>query len=411
MASINYYLKRPEEEKTSIICILSDGRGYRIKLYPGISIKSKHWSKKNKNVLSADPKAAKINKYLEDYSTKVFGIYLEAKINNIRPNIDYFNRKLAAEEIDASSFWQLWKAYLKSKEGVFKKSTHAKAGSLKTHLEKFEKHYGEPLILDRISVQLLEDFQNFLYNKQDLNTGSTQRYIKLFKMFLNWCFKRRHTTNTDFQNFTPIQQPDSLKVIMTDADIRKLKKVDLKDYNHLKNVRSLFLLACNCGLRYSDFSKIGKQHLKKTNGGYIIEIRQEKTDDFVSLPLTRESLQTVRALINGSLHSITNQKMNTYVKDLCEVAEIDEPCEVHTYKGKEKETETVPKYKLITTHTGRRTFATRLLTRGVPAEVVMKFTGHKDYRSFLAYVNIPKEAEMKIVRKALEGNKNMWVAS
>jgi integrase len=164
-------------------------------------------------------------------------------------------------------------------------------------------------------------------------------------------------------------------------------------------------------LRYSDFSRIGKQHLKKTDDGYVLEIRQEKTDDFVNIPLTGESLKTVNDLISGTIHPITNQKMNSYVKDLCEVAEINEPFEVHSYKGREKQTETVPKYKLVTTHTGRRTFSTRLLSRGVPAEVVMKFTGHKDYKSFIKYVNIPKEAEMKIVRKALEGNKNLWIAS
>jgi len=411
MASIHYYLKRPQAEKTSIICILEDGRDYMIKLYPGISIKSKHWSKKNKNVLSADPRAAKINQYLQDYSTKVFGIYLDAKIDNIQPDINYFKRRLAADPVETSTFWQLWENYLKSKEGAFKKSTHAKIGSLKIHLEKFEKEIGEPLALDRITIQLMEDFQNFLYHKQDLNTGTTQRYIKLFKMFLNWCVKRRYTDNMDYRNFTPIHQPDGLKVIMTDEDIRKIKKADLKDKNHLKNVRSLFFLACNCGLRFSDFSRISKEHLKKTDHGYTLDIRQEKTEDYVSIPLTRESLKTVKDIISGKIHIITNQKMNVYVKDLCEAAGINESFEVHKYKGKEKETQSIPKYKLITTHTGRRTFATRLLARGVPAEVVMKFTGHKDYRSFLAYVNIPKEAEMKIVKKALEGNANMWIAS
>ncbi|MBB6460935.1 tyrosine-type recombinase/integrase [Flammeovirga kamogawensis] len=56
---------------------------------------------------------------------------------------------------------------------------------------------------------------------------------------------------------------------------------------------------------------------------------------------------------------------------------------------------------MITTHTGRRTFATRLLLKGVPTKTVMKFTGHKDERSFAKYVNIPKEKEMDLVRMAL----------
>ena len=59
---------------------------------------------------------------------------------------------------------------------------------------------------------------------------------------------------------------------------------------------------------------------------------------------------------------------------------------------------------LITTHTGRRTFATELLLKGVDAGMVMQFTGHKDYKSFSSYVNIPKQTQMNIVRNALLGS-------
>ena len=68
-----------------------------------------------------------------------------------------------------------------------------------------------------------------------------------------------------------------------------------------------------------------------------------------------------------------------------------------------------PKYEYISSHTGRRTFATNLLNKGVAAEIVMNFTGHKDYKSFSKYVNIPKRTEMEIVRNALLGN-NMQIA-
>jgi len=120
-------------------------------------------------------------------------------------------------------------------------------------------------------------------------------------------------------------------------------------------------------------------------------------------------LETVQGLNEGDLHSITNQRMNKYVKELCKLAEINEPFEVHRYKGRVKETGTVEKHELVTTHTGRRTFATKLLSKGVPAEIVMTFTGHRDYKSFSKYVNIPRKTEMQIVRKALESE--MWIAS
>jgi site-specific recombinase XerD len=409
MASIRLNLKRPQAERTAIVCALSDGRKYKIKLFPGITVKTKHWSKKNQNVLSADSRAVVINNYLREYTSKVFDIYLKAKITGIIPDREYFAKRLAPDEpSNERTFWGVWELYVKSKNGTVKSSTIAKFGSVKKHLNDFEKEYKTQLSFEIINIQFFEDFQNFLYHKQNLNTGTTQRYIKFVRMFLNWCLKRKYITNIDFRDFKAIQQPDTLKVIISDEDTEKLRKFNAEDKNYLNNVRDLFLLSCSCGLRFGDFSRISTQHLKKNDDGYFLEIRQEKTEDMVSIPLTDDSLKTVQDLISGKVHALSNQKMNQYVKELCELAGIDEPFEIHHYKGRDKTSEVVPKYSLVSTHTGRRTFATNLLERGVPAEVVMKFTGHKDYRSFIKYVNIPQKSQMKIVKEALQGNtKNM----
>ena len=134
-----------------------------------------------------------------------------------------------------------------------------------------------------------------------------------------------------------------------------------------------------------------------------LRIRQEKTEQFVDVPLITESLEITQKLIKGEIHPISNQNMNRYVKELCKLARLDDLQEVHSYIGKEKKTHVTEKYNLITTHTGRRTFATELLLKGVDAGMVMQFTGHKDYKSFSSYVNIPKQTQMNIVRNALIG--------
>jgi site-specific recombinase XerD len=402
MATVKFFLKRPTEKTSSLICSLVDGRRYRIKLYPGITVTTRHWSKRNGNVLSADPRAAHLNKFLAEFVNKVSAIYHEAKMAGILPDKDHFTNGLTPKKPDSSRFWDVWDLYLTSKTGVFKKPSFQKFDSLKRHLQEFERTDKRLLDLENITEALLEDFQSFMYTKQDLNTQSTQKYVGIFKMFLNWCVKRKHTANADFRNFTPIRQPDSLKVIMTKSDLEAIRSVDLKDKDYLKNTRSLFLLACSTGLRYSDFSRVKSQHLKKDGSGYLLEIRQTKTEDYVSIPLNPEALGIVRDLIEGRVHPISNQKMNNYVKELCRMAGVDEDFEVTKYKGKDKTLHIQPKYELVTTHTGRRTFATNLLNNGVPAEVVMQFTGHRDYKSFSKYVNIPKKAQMQIVRSAME---------
>lgn len=403
MAKISLSLKTPSAPKSQIWATLSDGRGINYKLYPGITINPKHWSKTYKKVLSADPQAVVHNEKLLSFTNRALKIYNDAIEEGKQPDAEYIRNKMKpVEEEKPLFFWQLWEVFLESKKGQFKPHSFVKFGSLKTHLEKFEKAQKSKLDIEKITQELLEDFQTFLYNDRNLNTQSSSKYIGIFKIFLNWCVKRRHTENIDWKYFTPIRQPDTLKVIITESELEAIRGLDLSGKNHLANVRELFVLSCLIGLRYSDYSRINKGHLKTdAEGNPILQIRQQKTEDIVELPLTPEAHSIVKRLLEGKVHSISNQKMNTYVKDLCQEAKINEPFEKITYKGRDKEIKTVKKWELISTHTGRRTFATNLLNRGVPAEVVMKFTGHRDYKSFAKYVNIPKRTEMEIVRNAL----------
>lgn len=88
---------------------------------------------------------------------------------------------------------------------------------------------------------------------------------------------------------------------------------------------------------------------------------------------------------------ISNQKLNKYVKELCELAEINDPVEIIRFKGAKRHATLHPKHELISAHTGRKTFVTLSLSKGIPAEVVMKITGHSDYKSFKRYVEVDED--------------------
>jgi hypothetical protein len=89
-----------------------------------------------------------------------------------------------------------------------------------------------------------------------------------------------------------------------------------------------------------------------------------------------------------ALPVISNQRMNDYLKELAELAEINEPVRETYYKGNERIDEVTPKYALLGTHAGRRTFICNALSLGIPAQVVMKWTGHNDYKAMKPYIDI-----------------------
>lgn len=85
--------------------------------------------------------------------------------------------------------------------------------------------------------------------------------------------------------------------------------------------------------------------------------------------------------------------MNEYLKELGELAKINEIIEQHRYSGNKKIKTTSEKYNFMTTHTARRTFVTLALEKGFRPEVVMEMTGHKNYATFKRYIKITNKVK------------------
>ena len=119
----------------------------------------------------------------------------------------------------------------------------------------------------------------------------------------------------------------------------------------------------------------------KTSDSLIIELNDHSK-------AILEKYKGVEFENDKALPVITNQKMNDYLKELAELAEINEPVRQTYYKGNERIDEVTPKYALLGTHAGRRTFICNALAFGIPPQVVMKWTGHSDYKAMKPYIDI-----------------------
>lgn len=167
----------------------------------------------------------------------------------------------------------------------------------------------------------------------------------------------------------------------------------------LEAVRDVFCFCCFTGLRYSDVAKLRRSDVKKD----YISVVTQKTVDGLIIELNKYSRAILKKYENIGLPNdkalpvISNVKMNEHLKVMGEMAGIDEPTRVVYFKGNVRHEEVLPKYALLTTHCGRRTFIINALRLGVPAEVIMKWTGHSDYKAMKPYIKIVdklKVAEM-----------------
>ena len=182
---------------------------------------------------------------------------------------------------------------------------------------------------------------------------------------------------------------ESDTVYLSMNELEKFEKLNLSSNPSLDKVRDLFLIGCYTGLRFSDFTQIQPENINKENS--MLFIRTQKTSERVAIPLHK----TVRTILekhkNKLPKAFSNQAMNSYIKDIGSLAKINELIETTITRAGIVEKTVLPKYKLISTHTARRSFATNLFIADVPSISIMKITGHKTERSFMQYIRITQE--------------------
>jgi integrase len=213
--------------------------------------------------------------------------------------------------------------------------------------------------------------------KAVLNHVSEQKGVPFSDAFLNKDFAKPHE---DTENvYLTIDELDSIEALTM------LPK-------SLDRVRDTFLLACDTGLRFSDVTRLTKEHI--TEDG-LIKIRAQKTRRTIYAPMTPRVKRIFAKYDLQFPKPISNQKYNQFIKEIARMAGITKPVtREQTIAGKPITT-TVPKYELVTSHTARRSFATNAYLGGVPTIDIMKITGHKTESAFLKYLKNGDEETAK----------------
>ena len=111
------------------------------------------------------------------------------------------------------------------------------------------------------------------------------------------------------------------------------------------------------------------------------------------MPIAKEIL----AKYENKFPIFTNQTALNYLTRIGKKAGITRLHTVVEHRGDEVTTKQVPVYKLIKTHTARRSFICNMLLRGYDAHLIMKITGHNDVESFQKYVKLTSGDAAKLM--------------
>lgn len=222
---------------------------------------------------------------------------------------------------------------------------------------------------DTIDLDFYHDWKKFMAEDLKLQTNTIGVRIRRLKSVMIRATAIGLNKNLIYQDpaFKTISE-ESKSIYLSEAELDKLNELELTP--DMDIIKDLFLVLCWTGLRESDLNQVKGSNI--TND--TLHIKQQKTGGRISIPLHPVVMEILKKYDN-ELPTRTQQYINRKLK-------------VISTKLTEKLPLSEKDYSLIKTHTGRRTFASNMILRGIPARDVMAVTGHRTERDFFRYLKM-----------------------
>ena len=390
----------------------------RIEFTTGYRIDSAKWDADKQRVKNGcsnklKQSASEINASLLEYYTEIQSIFKRFEVEDVMPTPEQIKEAFNAlhkpvseepkpkKEALPCDFFQVFDDFVEDcgRQSNWTDSTFEKFAAVKNHLTNFR----EGLTFEFFDERGLNDYVGYLRDVKEMRNTTIGKQLSFLKWFLRWAFKKGVHQNNAYDSYKPKLKSTQKKIIfLTWDELNRLREFKIPSNKQaLERVRDVFLFQCFTGLRYSDVFNLRRSDIK----GDHIEVTTVKTSDSLIIELNKHSkaildkYKDVAFEDDKVLPVITNQKMNDYLKELAELAGIDEPVRQTYYRGNERIDEVTPKYALLGTHAGRRTFICNALALGIPPQVVMKWTGHSDYKAMKPYIDIADDIKANAMSK------------
>ncbi len=222
-------------------------------------------------------------------------------------------------------------------------------------------------------------------SKWPLKLVTVNKYLARLKAVLNDAVALEIISTNPF-NGIRLERITGNREFLTKYELRLIEQLDLSHNRSLDWVRSIFLFSAYTGLRYSDTIGLLKSNILPVGEGrYRVRIVQKKTKSEIERPLLPQAVnifQRFNEVYPESLSvfpKLSNQKLNTYLKLIGEMAGIK---------------------KNLTHHVARHTFATLMLEAGIDLKMVAHFLGHRSVRTTEeVYAKVTHSLENTIIDK------------
>lgn len=415
MATATFRLRTDKKENSTISIYLSIGRGKQFLCSTGLTINPKYWKSESKSLTGYpkninEPNIKNLKTDLSKLESYLLNEINKASANGIIINSDWVKEKInncfgrisESDIIELSNKTEQNKLTYQTQSYIEDAPTYihriGKVGlskgriktlkNFKRIIENFENDTNTTVFLKDMDFKFEKDFNKWILKTKKFSPNYGGSIIRDVKAVSKYAKKKNLIVNSYIEFIQKYKQQKTDKIIHTFSidELNTLEKWETK-IERLNNARNWLIFGCNTGQRVEDLLNITLKNFITINDKKYIELTQEKTSKDVLIPITK---QCERILKKDFPYRISQQKLNEYIKEVCEKAKIIQVVEGDLYDKeiKRKIRGFYPKSKLMTSHSFRRSYATNNYI-DVPTPVIMEITGHSKESTFLEYINKP----------------------
>lgn len=365
-------------------------------------IDSSKWSPEMSKMKGNTENARSLNEYLDLLKSKIFDIQMELIHRNEPLTIEVFkNRLLGINERERMLIPIFEEHNRKVEELIGLEYAPGTLERYKTSLKHTKdflqwKYNLSDIEINKIDHSFVTEYEFYLRSVRKCANNTAVKYIKNFKKIIKICISNGWLDKDPFANYkSKIREVE--RDYLTQEEVQDIySKVFITE--RLNLVKDIFVFSCFTGLAYIDVKNLTVSNISMgIDGGKWIFTHRQKTETASRIPLLPIPEELILKYANHPqcineeklLPILSNQKMNSYLKEIADVCGIK---------------------KDLTFHIARHTFATTVtLTNGVPIESVSKMLGHKSLRTTQHYAKILDKKvseDMDILRKKLSNNNN-----
>jgi site-specific recombinase XerD len=344
-------------------------------------IEKSKWSPELSKMKGNSEEARTLNNYLDLMKSKVFDVQMELIHKNEELSLENFKSRILGTHQRERMIIPIYQNHNDKIEDLigngYAYGTLERFKISLKHLQEFIswKYNVLDIGINKIDYAFVTEFEFYLRSVKKCNNNTAVKYVRNFRKIIKICL------DNDWMEKDPTTRYEGkMKEVERDFLTEdELNRIYNKRFSseRLTLVKDIFIFSCYTRLAYVDVKGLKKDHIAIGIDGekWIFKNRQ-KTDTkskIPVLPIAEEIIQKYadhpRCLNEDAILPIlTNQKMNSYLKEIGDLCDIP---------------------KEITFHMARHTFATSVtLTNGVPIETVSKMLGHKNIQTTQHYAKV-----------------------